>query len=307
MTIWGAGISAAVGIGSAVYGAQQQKKNADKMIEASKVNPWDVNSPYGNVYFDPGSGQVSYQMFNNPFYNMFAQGGQAALGNAFTAPGSPYYGASPEVVAAMEGLSTGALQQDASDRKVLLDQLAQPEQQRSFNTLQDTLFARGQLGTSGGGIQQEAWQNAANRADLERQLASQDWAASRAQNRFASALQAVGQGQSAQQQNFGIGTGALSGMHSIWANLANTANTGIQAGGGAAGPAVAAGIQYATSPLAAGMGALQNSGALDKFSGWAGNKMAGWFGGYGGGGSGMSDAAVKAAVPLDLNFKWGVS
>ena len=269
------------------------------MVEASKINPWNVNSPYGNVFFDPATRQISYQQFDNPFYNMLSQGGMAGFSNAFTAPGSPYYGASPEIVAAMEGLQTQNLQDDAQNRYSLLSQLAQPEQQRSFNNLQDTLYARGQLGTSGGGIQQEAFQNAANRADLERQLASQDWATQRAQNRFASALQAVQSGQQGANNQFTMGTNSLIGMDNIFSQLASTAGQGVAAGGGApAGPLMQQ-YQASNQMPAAIYGSLQNSGLLDAFSGWAGNKMSGWFGG---GGSGMSDAAVRAAVPLNLSF-----
>lgn len=278
MSIWATGISAAVGVGTSIYSANEKKKAAKSAAEATKPDPYNVNSPYGNVFFDPTSGQMSFQQFDNPWYNMFGAGGMAALGNAFTAPGSPYYGASPELVAAAEGMKTENLQQDAMDRYQLLGQLAQPEMDRSYNNLQDKLYAQGRLGNTGGGVELEAWQNAANRADLERQLAAQGWSENRAQNRFATALQAINQGQSAQQQNYGIGAGSMGAQNNLWANLFNTANLGITAGGGVAGPAAAAMMEYGGSPLAAGIASLENSGAFDKFGQWAGNKIGGWFG-----------------------------
>lgn len=298
MTFWATGINAAVGLGTAWYGTQQQKKSADKMAKASQVIPYNVNSPFGNVFFDPASRQVQFQQFENPFYNLLSQGGLASLSNAFTAAGSPYAGASPEVIAAAEGLRTENLQADAADRYGLLTQLAQPEQQRSYNNLQDTLFSQGRLGTTGGGVQQEAWQNAANRADLERQLAGQDWATQRAQNRFSTALQAVNQGSSMAQDQFTMGQNARAGMDNIFAQLANTGNMGLSAGGAPSSAALQAQYQARSGVAPAIYGAVQNSGLLDAFTGWAGNRLGGWFGTPGG----MSDAQVRAAVPLDFSF-----
>lgn len=49
---------------------------------------------------------------------------------------------------------------------------AQPFEQRQFNSLQDNLFATGRLGTSGGGLQTEAFARGLGQADLQRQLAA---------------------------------------------------------------------------------------------------------------------------------------
>ena len=74
----------------------------------------------------------------------------------------------------------------------LLRQQAAPEEERSFANLQDQLFATGRLGTSGGGLQTEAFARGLGRADLERQL------------------MAGQEGRSAQTAQMNLGTGLAS-------------------------------------------------------------------------------------------------
>jgi hypothetical protein len=63
---------------------------------------------------------------------------------------------------------------DASrdDTLALLRQQAAPFEQRAFQGLQDTQFATGQLGSSGGALQTEAFARGLSQADLDRQLAA---------------------------------------------------------------------------------------------------------------------------------------
>jgi hypothetical protein len=256
-----------------MYASKKQGDAAKKAAAATQINPYGVSSPYGTMANN--GGVLSFNAADNPFANMFNQTGVAGLANAATAPGSFLNGASEELGNAYRGLTSPDLEVAGNERYNMLTQLAQPEQQRSQNALQDTLFAQGRTGTSGGGIQQEAWQNSANQADLQRQLAGQDWAQTRAGNRFSSALQAVQSGQQGQMNNFNIGRDSSSGLSHIWNGLLNSGAYGINAGGGQApGAAMAAGAA-AGQPYAAAYGALSNSGVFDKIGGLVG----GWMGG----------------------------
>jgi hypothetical protein len=268
---WGGIASAAVGAATSIYSASQQKKAAKNAAAATAQNPYGVSTPFGSM--SNNNGVLGYDMGQNPFSTMFQNVGMAGLANAGTAPGSFLNGASPELAAAYQGLTGPGIQEAASGRYDLLNQLAQPEMQRSQNQLQDTLFAQGRTGTTGGGIQQEAWQNAANQADLQRQLAAQDWATTQAQNRFQGALQAVGSGQQGQMNNFNIGLNSQNGLNSIFGNLLTAGAQGVGAGGGQAPGAAMMAAGMSTAPLQAGYGALQQGGVFDKLGGMFGNWM----------------------------------
>ena len=62
----------------------------------------------------------------------------------------------------------------AADRLSLLREQAAPHEQRAFTGLQDTLFAQGRAGSTGGALQTEAFARGLAEADLGRQLAAQD-------------------------------------------------------------------------------------------------------------------------------------
>lgn len=274
---WGAIASAAVSAGVGIYNANKQAKATKQAAAATAPNPYGVMTPFGTMSND--NGVLSYQMAQNPFMGLLSSVGTASLANAGTAPGSFLYGADPELAAAYKGLSGPELEAAGNERYSLLTQLAQPEQQRSKNALQDSLFAQGRLGTTGGGIQQEAFQNAANMADLQRQLAGQDWAQQQASNRFSAALNAVGSGQRGQEQQWNMGTGAITSQGNIFGQLLQAGSQGIGAGGGQAPGAAMMAAQMSTSPFQAGYGALQQSGLLDKGIGaitnWWQNRNAG--------------------------------
>lgn len=77
----------------------------------------------------------------------------------------------------MTGAAQGALATAAQDPQAimaqqlgLLREQAAPFEQRAFNNLQDNLFATGRLGSSGGGLQTEAFARGLGQADLSRQL-----------------------------------------------------------------------------------------------------------------------------------------
>jgi hypothetical protein len=65
-----------------------------------------------------------------------------------------------------------------------LRQQAQPFEQRAFDTLQNDQFGSGRLGSTGGGIQTEAFARGLGQADLSRQLAATGEARATQQNAF---------------------------------------------------------------------------------------------------------------------------
>ena len=73
---------------------------------------------------------------------------------------------------ATAGLDPSVLGQQRLD---ILRQQAAPFEQRAFNNLQTNLFNTGRLGTTGGGLQTEAFARGLGQADLGRQLAAQDF------------------------------------------------------------------------------------------------------------------------------------
>ena len=82
----------------------------------------------------------------------------------------------------------------------LLRRQAQPFEERAFGNLQENQFATGQLGSSGGGLQTEAFARGLGQADLSRQLAAGDEARN-VQNSFQQLLaQQLGGGQALRGQ-----------------------------------------------------------------------------------------------------------
>ena len=79
--------------------------------------------------------------------------------------------------------------QAAFDR---MTELARPQEERAFSGLQDNLFATGRMGTSGGGLQTEAFARGLGQANTERQLA------------------AMQEGRAAQAAQLGLGQGLAS-------------------------------------------------------------------------------------------------
>lgn len=264
-----------------LYGASRSKKQGKKAAAqaAAAATPiaYGTGSMYGTTTVDPRTRQLQFNMGQNPFAQLMNVGGLQSLSNAYSAAGAPYGGANPEIAAAAEGLTGPGLEQEAAGRLGILRQLAQPEEQRATNQLTDRLFASGRLGGTGGGIEQEALARAQSAADLQRQLASQDWASTRAQNRFQGALQAVGAGQARQAQNFNIGQGSMGGLADMFKMLLAQGNAGI--GAATATPASVALTQGAarTAPggTEAAMEWLKQSGLFTKIGDWMGGKLPG--------------------------------
>lgn len=260
-----------INAGMSIYGANQTKNATGKAVQQSTPLPYSSSSMFGNVAFNPQTRQINYSMGQNPFAQMFNTGGVQSLGNAYSAPGSAYYGAAPEIVsAANSAMDTEA---EAANRYGLLTQLAQPEENRMFQRLENNLFARGQMGTTGGGEHYRGFYEAQNQADLARQLGAQDWAQQRALSRFDVARNAVGSGMAGQQQQYNIGTGSMGGLQNLFAQLLSQGNAGIGAASGTPQGVAMMNAQAQTLPLQAGMGFLNESGAFDALGRWIGSKF----------------------------------
>ena len=263
-------LSSIAKIGGSIIGASGGSKSAKNAAQATEVRPYGGTSALGDVTYNNAARTFNIGADPNPFTQLLNLLGPAALSNAAAAPGSAYYGAPRELVQAAQGLSMGAQQADASSRYNLLTRLAQPEYQRTFNTLNNALFSRGQLGSTGGAEQFRAFHEAQNDADLKRQLASQDWASQQAMNRFTTAQNAIGTGATLQNQNYNIGSGAFQGVQNLFSALGNLANTGVASGGGQNAQAAINAAQAANGVPAAIYGAVQSSGILDSLKGLLG-------------------------------------
>lgn len=182
--------------------AQNRAQNAttgaiNAGVQAGRTNPYNVFSGFGNLT---------------------RQGDQLSFGG----------GASDQLM----GLGAQTLAQynpdpqaAAQQRYQMLTDLALPQENRQFQRLKDNLFASGRSGTTGGLVTGDdslrAFQESSNTADLQRQLAGQDFA-------------------QAQNQNlYNQGTGFLQNAFAPFGALAN-ASIGAGAPSTAAGAAIGA-------------------------------------------------------------------
>lgn len=101
------------------------------------------------------------------------------------------------------GSLPGTQQQSTAETLGLLRQQAQPFEERAFSNLQDNLFATGRLGTTGGGLQTEAFARGLGQADLSRQLAAST------------------EGRAAQEAQLGLGQGLSQEQDSLMTNAMN--------------------------------------------------------------------------------------
>lgn len=259
--------------GGALIGSNQQSKAVQGAANAATPIAYGTSSMYGTTTVDPKTRQITLNPAQNPFSQIFNIGGVQQLANAYSAPGSAYYGAAPEVAAAARAMGMSEQEAEAANRYGMLTQLAQPEERRMFQRLENNLFARGQMGTTGGGEHYRGFYEAQNRADLERQLASQDWAQSRGLQRFNTALQAVGSGMQGQNQQYNIGAGSYGGMQQAFQQLLAQGNMGLGAATGTPSGIALANAQAQMGPWNAGAAFLDKSGAFDALGRWIGDKF----------------------------------
>lgn len=262
-----------INLGSQFIGQNQQTKAVEAAAKAATPIPYSGESFMGTTTFNPNTKSFQIGAAQNPFAQLFNIGGVQSLANAYSAPGSAYWGAAPELATAAREMGGAAQAAEAQNRYNILTGLAKPEENRMFQRLENNLFARGQMGTSGGGEHYRGFYEAQNRADLERQLASQDWAQSRGMARFNTALGAVGSGQAGQVNTFNMGTGSFGGIQNLFQALMSQANTGIGAGAGTPSQLAAMVAENKVAPWQMGADFLKESGAFDALGRWIGSKL----------------------------------
>lgn len=256
---WGSLVNAGIGLA----GSLQNKKAFDKAAKQATPTPFNIFGPAGGMRVDPRTNTLQLGMADNPFASMFSALGASSLANAATAPGSPMFGADPEIRAAYEGLFGQGLTDRAQEQLGILRQAAAPDERRAELSLDNQLFARGQLGTTGGTERFGKLQEVLQQADLQRQLQSLGLARQEGLDRFSGAVQGVGQGMAGQLQNFNIGQGAFGGLQQLIQNLFQQSGLGIGASTGVPPQLAAMQAQAAGVPWQAGANFLQNSGAFD--------------------------------------------
>lgn len=173
------------------------KRAGDKTQETinrmGTYNPYNVNTGFGSLVRDGN--------------NLSFGGGSSDVLQGLGAQALAGYNPNPQAA--------------AQQRYQMLTDLALPQENRNFNRLKDNLFASGRAGTTGGLVTGDdslrAFQEASNTADLQRQMAGQDFA--RQQN----------------QDLYNQGTGFL---QNAFAPFGNIANASINAGS----PNTAAGV-----------------------------------------------------------------
>lgn len=176
-----------------------------------------VNANSNSQFFNPVDAQQS--------------GLSGQLGSAFQqaqdAYGQQFGAARPGLLNLQNTAFTGAANQAAlasqgfndvqASTLATLRQQAQPFEQRQFQGLQNNLFATGRLGTSGGGLQTEAFARGLGQADLQRQLSASNEARLTQQ-------QALGQAQGLS----GIGSGLLNDAFNQFGQAQNMFSNSLQ-------------------------------------------------------------------------------
>lgn len=240
-----------IGLAGTAYAANKSSKAAKSAAKATQVNPIDVQSPFGTVNFQ--NGQVVATPGQNPFMDLFSQLGTSSLYNAGFANSLPYQGANPQLIqAAQEAAQASAPgSNEFNDILAKMRAVSAPQDNRDNIRLDNDLFSRGMLGSTGGAERFRALKEAQGQADLQRQLAAQGVATDNANNRFQRALTTVNQGMSNQQQQFNIGSASNSNIQNIFSQLLQQGGLGVSAGGGQApGAALYAAQQAGNVPLA---------------------------------------------------------
>jgi hypothetical protein len=252
--------SAAVSIGGALIGAKGSKDAAKTAAQATATNPYSGTSSYGTTAFNTGTRTFDINQAANPFAQLATVGGLGSLANAYTAPGSAYYGAPPELIAALQGTNdtSGAM----AARLAQLRSMASPENNAAAVSLKDKLFSLGQLGSTSGAAGQEAMLRAQNQQDLGFQQTAQDYANAQAQQRFQNALTAVNAGSTLAGNQFQQGVSSQGILANQFQQLLQQAGLGVSAGGGqapAAAMAAAAAPSTTQTLLGAGLPYIQQA------------------------------------------------
>ena len=293
---WGSLISGGLKLGAELLGSNKSSKSASAAAAAATPTPYGVQGPAGGFAVDPNTQQIQLSMAQNPFAQIFNSLGASSFANAAVAPGQYLYGVNPEVAAAYQGTFGQGLTSEIQSQLDLLRQAAAPEENRARLGLDDQLFARGQLGTTGGAERFRALQESMNQADLQRQLSAVGMGQTNALNRLQGATGATQLGMGQQLQNFNIGQGAFGGLQGLFNNLMQQGQLGVSAGGGTPAGIAQWAAQQAQGPYQAGYNFLNQSGAFDKLGSWLG----GLFGGGSGATPGINPGAPAPGQGGDL-------
>jgi hypothetical protein len=185
--------------------------------------------------------------------------------------------------------------QAAQEQYDIMTQIAQPWEQRAQNQLQNQLFQRGQLGTTGGGIQQEAFLNAQNAANLQRTLAARQYAGGE-QSRLAGLGQQFSQlGAGSFGQRFGLTADLLQQSQQMFQPLQGLGNLAL----GYGAPNIAAG-QLTQGAQEGAASAWDTYGKLaEPIIGGIAGKIGGWLGG--GGVSEIPTSSLPKRLPMPVN------
>lgn len=251
------------GAGS-IFGALSESDAAKRAAKAGTPTPFGVQGPAGS--FSVQNGQLNLAAADNPFARLFNAIGGSSLANAATAPGSFLFGADPQIAEAYKGLFGQGLTDRISGQLDLLREAAAPEENRQRLSLDNQLFARGQLGTTGGAERFRALTEAQNQADRQRQLAAIGLGRTEALDRFQGALQGVQQGMAGQNQAFNIGAGSFNGLQGLFQNLLNQGQLGLGAAAGVPPQLAAMQAQASQSPFQAGFNFLNQGGFFDRLN-----------------------------------------
>lgn len=249
-----------------MFGSMQGANAAKKAGQQATPRPYGVAGPAGGMQVDPRTGQLMLSMANNPFAQMFNAMAGPMFANAATAPGSFLHGANPELAKAYQGLFGQGLDKGIKRNLNLLRDAAAPEENRQSMALDDQLFSRGMMGTSGGAERFRALEEAQAQADLQRQMQAIGLGRQEAQDRFRGAFDAIGQGMGNQQQQFGLGMGAFGGMQGLFQNLMNQSQLGIGAMSGMPPEMAMYQAQASQQPWMAGYNALNQGGVFDRLN-----------------------------------------
>jgi hypothetical protein len=252
-------INGALGVGASLIGNNQQQQAVNGA--ANRTLPYSSSSDFGSVSF--GDGTVDFDMSGNPFAGMLQQLSQAGIANYGATTNDPMAALPPELRAQFtqsvnqnQGAANGFFgalgsfdpNQAAADYTNTLNARALPQEQQQRNQMEDRLFAQGRLGTTGGGVNQEALFKAQGDAALGRQLAGKQFAGQE-QSRIAELAQGFGTNatntaltgfnaaEGARGRMLESSFGANSAYQSLFNPLLQMGNLGVAAGGGQAGAA----------------------------------------------------------------------
>ena len=207
-----AGLSTVLGVGSSILGARSAAKSAsrdrrlrreaaDRLAQVS-FSPFDIG--FGDAGFRGGQLQMGqFGPLANLFQDLALGGTEAGIGRMFGADEGfdermlqnelGAFGLGQGALDFATNLQSGGFQRGLQDQLFgragelagqtdfstlrdenleLMRQLASPFEARAFQGMKESQFGMGQLGSSGGALQTEAFARGLGEADLKRQLSS---------------------------------------------------------------------------------------------------------------------------------------